>query len=559
MNEITRIHLGRQSFTISVDAHKALQAYLAAIKHQVGDRSAEVSKEVELRMAELLTERGITGKKVVLLEDINFLKEQLGAPKDFKDEDEEHESPTEKSEREEAAPKRLYRNTERGMFAGVAAGLATYFGVDAVVVRLAFVLAVLLGGWGIALYIIMWLIVPEAKTQSDKLQMLGKAVTVSSLKDIVTRADVPGVARRANHAFARIIQTFFKILLAICGAAFVTLGMALLFWIVVGSVYALIPGIEVNGELIFPIGTSEIFLLLCGAVVVIILALFFLLIGLSMIRRKWQVSSWIVATMLGIFLLAGAVGVVITADSGDRIYNRIESIRRTQTRPLPAFKTVNINGTDTYVTYRPADNYAVELKYLGKPDTKLLTTEVKDSLLTVDSTTFEDKTSCHWFCIYTGRKIEVIIYAPSLDYVKIEGDDVRFANDKPLNQDEMTIEVARDASSAYLSYMYPESVQVRDMSYERTRVVHLSGIRSAISTNETIDIYEDVTIAIDRTNALQFETDAACTQVGELVHLRGDAAQVTLNGQLVGSQKELAARHDIDGSNVYNCVTSSMY
>src|SRR6478735_2576149 len=85
MNEVTRIHLGRQPFTIAVDAHKALKAYLADIKAEVGDKSTEVIKEVELRMAELLAERGISGDKTILMDDVSFLEQQLGDPQDFKD------------------------------------------------------------------------------------------------------------------------------------------------------------------------------------------------------------------------------------------------------------------------------------------------------------------------------------------------------------------------------------------------------------------------------------------------------------------------------------------
>ena len=57
MNEITKIHLGRQAFTISVDAYKALQTYLHDIKQQVGGKGKDVVDEVELRMAELLAVR----------------------------------------------------------------------------------------------------------------------------------------------------------------------------------------------------------------------------------------------------------------------------------------------------------------------------------------------------------------------------------------------------------------------------------------------------------------------------------------------------------------------
>jgi hypothetical protein len=70
MNEVTRVHLGREPFTIAVEAQRSLRNYLADIEKQVNDK--EVVNEVELRMSELLIERGITGDKVVLPEDIKY-------------------------------------------------------------------------------------------------------------------------------------------------------------------------------------------------------------------------------------------------------------------------------------------------------------------------------------------------------------------------------------------------------------------------------------------------------------------------------------------------------
>jgi len=77
MNSVQSIHLGRQPFNISVEAHRSLKNYLAGIEKQIGD--SEVVGEVELRMSELLTERGISGEKVILPKDVDYLKQQLGS------------------------------------------------------------------------------------------------------------------------------------------------------------------------------------------------------------------------------------------------------------------------------------------------------------------------------------------------------------------------------------------------------------------------------------------------------------------------------------------------
>jgi len=221
MNEVTKIHLGRQAFTIAVDAHHELKTYLEAIKKQVGDK--DVVDEIELRMAELLTEHGINANKVILSGDVDFLKTQLGNPNDFKED--ASETPAEPTKTSES--KRLFRDTDNAMLAGVAAGLSKYFGIDVLLIRILFVIAVIATfGWGILLYILLWLLVPEAKTSSERLQMAGKAVNVDSLKEIVGRADVKGAAHRANASLAEPINSLFRFVLKVIGLFFILSGLS---------------------------------------------------------------------------------------------------------------------------------------------------------------------------------------------------------------------------------------------------------------------------------------------------------------------------------------------
>lgn len=60
--------------------------------------------------------------------------------------------------------KKLVRSTSDKMIAGVCGGLAKYFGIDVVLVRILFVLFALAGGPGILLYIILWIVMPEEST-----------------------------------------------------------------------------------------------------------------------------------------------------------------------------------------------------------------------------------------------------------------------------------------------------------------------------------------------------------------------------------------------------------
>jgi phage shock protein PspC (stress-responsive transcriptional regulator) len=65
------------------------------------------------------------------------------------------------SEPNNGATKRLYRIRDGRVVAGVCAGLATYFGVDATLVRLAFAVVTIFGGLGVLLYLGAWLVIPD--------------------------------------------------------------------------------------------------------------------------------------------------------------------------------------------------------------------------------------------------------------------------------------------------------------------------------------------------------------------------------------------------------------
>lgn len=321
MNEITKIHLGRQAFTIAVDAHKELQDYLRAIKRHMGDTD-EAVEEVELRMAELLVERGISGDKVVLSKDIDYLKEQLGKPGDFSDDEAEavHEDTT--------APKRLYRDTENAMIAGVAAGIGKYLGIDALWVRLVFVVLVFTGGSGILIYVLLWLIVPEAKTPSDRLQMQGKPVTVDALKEVVENADVKGAAGRATKTMGKAVNGVLKVLLAIVGVAIVIGAVVMLAVTIAAGIYLLLNGSRVNEAVVFPIGAPEVAALVCILLFTAIIAVFMLAAGLALTRRHWPLPGWAVGALVVLLIATGSAGTALSFDAAPRVSDRVDSAQQ---------------------------------------------------------------------------------------------------------------------------------------------------------------------------------------------------------------------------------------
>ena len=77
--------------------------------------------------------------------------------------------------------KKLFRNPDDKALGGVASGLAAYFGIKALYVRLAFVILTIAGGSGIVIYLILWIITPLASSITERIKMKGGEITLDSI------------------------------------------------------------------------------------------------------------------------------------------------------------------------------------------------------------------------------------------------------------------------------------------------------------------------------------------------------------------------------------------
>lgn len=412
MNEVTRIHLGRQPFTISVTAHKELKDYLAAIDKQLGDK--DVMDEVELRMSELLTEHGISGEKVILPKDVEYLKAQLGSPDDFSDNHDEPEAP----EAADKTPRRLFRDTDNALIAGIAAGIGNYFGLDTTLVRLVFVLLIIFSfGFGVILYLLLWLIMPAAETASEKLQMRGLPVTLEALKDSVGKADVPGTARRVNAAVLPVVNGIFRIGVKLIGVGFILAGVGLLCGVAIAKVYMLLHNGRLFQENIFPVGGREQLLVWLTMLLGAIMAIFLVLIGIAAFKRRWPVRAWITGVLVGLFLVGSAASVALAADAAPRVRDRYEAgMHTTAIANIQPFNKVQVNDID--ITYVSSPNYAVNLHYFDHPDLSKIKVHVANSTLFVDATALTSGNHCTMLCLYPRYNLTVQVYAPNVQDFK---------------------------------------------------------------------------------------------------------------------------------------------
>jgi phage shock protein PspC (stress-responsive transcriptional regulator) len=185
MKKTLTINLGGFIFHIDEDAFNKLELYLSTLRHQFSKTSGgdEIITDVETRMAELFKERNGDTKEVINAIDIEEVISILGRPEEYLQEEDYANADTSFSSNKTYS-KKIHRDVDNRMIGGVASGLAAYMNINAVWTRLLFV-ALFFSGFGIFLYIILWIVVPSARSTAEKLQMRGKPVTLSNIENFV--------------------------------------------------------------------------------------------------------------------------------------------------------------------------------------------------------------------------------------------------------------------------------------------------------------------------------------------------------------------------------------
>lgn len=182
MKKTLSINLSGMVFNIDDDAYRELQVYLSQIESHFADidESKEILADIEARIAELFNERVNDVKQVIVMKDVKEVIEILGRPEEIGG---SGDSSGERK-REKFGPsgyKRMYRDPDNRILGGVCSGMGAYFGIDPIILRIIFVVAVLGFASGLIIYLILWIVIPEAKTTAQKLEMRGEPVNVSNI------------------------------------------------------------------------------------------------------------------------------------------------------------------------------------------------------------------------------------------------------------------------------------------------------------------------------------------------------------------------------------------
>lgn len=249
MKKTLTINLGGRVFHIDEDAYRLLDKYLSNLKYyfRKEEGADEIVKDIEQRISELFTEKVDAGMEVITIEYVEEVISRMGNPEDISECDEESEkassSATGTSYKYTSAPHRLYRDPDNKILGGVASGIAAYFDWDPTAVRLAFILLAFFGfGTFFLVYIICWLVIPEARTASEKLSMRGEQITVENIGKTVkdsfdkvsggvndfVKSDKPRtILQKIGDVIVQVIGILMKIILVLLAVFFAPVFFAL--------------------------------------------------------------------------------------------------------------------------------------------------------------------------------------------------------------------------------------------------------------------------------------------------------------------------------------------
>jgi len=183
MNKTIIININGIVFHIEEDAYEILKNYMTEVKRHFSNSadSLEITTDIENRIAEMFSELlEKENKQVIVEQDVNQVIEQMGSVADFENaESDEAHAPIYNYNTE---GRRLFRDPDDHLVAGVCAGIANYFNINPVWMRLAFALFIPVGGSGLLLYIILWIVIPKAVSRADRMAMKGEKQNLQGFK-----------------------------------------------------------------------------------------------------------------------------------------------------------------------------------------------------------------------------------------------------------------------------------------------------------------------------------------------------------------------------------------
>jgi phage shock protein PspC (stress-responsive transcriptional regulator) len=377
MKRTLTLNIGGVVFHVDEDAYLLLKSYLDSLSEYFKEEpdGDEILRDIETRVAELLRQQAPDEAMVITVAHINFAIETLGRPEDFSEKQDEKQSETGEEKRNFSASsknkRKFYRDPHNKTIAGICSGLAAYFDIDIILVRVIFIVLFFVTAGQISfVYIILWIFIPEAVTAAQRLEMQGEPVTVNNINkefnDLKNNAKKqydkfqekmrnnssknapprpPRPPRRSSGA-GNAITMFFKIIASIIGSVFIVLFLLVLFGLVALLLGASFPetffniaDLNLNGIIDHDFARSSAGLSL-GLILILATPLFLLIYFVSKLAFGHQgKTGWVLLFAFGLWIAGFIIG-------GKSLLNMVQN----DEIPKAWFNNININYNDTFTT-----------------------------------------------------------------------------------------------------------------------------------------------------------------------------------------------------------------
>jgi phage shock protein PspC (stress-responsive transcriptional regulator) len=372
--------------------------------------------------------------------------------------------------------KKLYRDPENKVIAGVSGGLASFIGIDIIAVRVLFIVFTVAGGFGLLIYVVLWAILPEAKTLTDRMQMQGEPVTLSNIESTIKKnQSLTGSEEESAltkillfpfrliglviTALGKILMPLIEVLRVAIGILVTLVGIAFVFAIVVAG--GVLIGIFTTtsfgwgGELAdfgFPVevfsNTFPPLTILAAFLVAVVPGIFIMILGISTIAKRIVFGPAVGWTLFVFFFASVAVlGFTVPRIVYSFKENGEYKIERTyQSTGKRLVIKLNEAGLDDYhatkLTFKGYDGKEVKLiqsfeaqgstRQNAIENAKMVEYNVdfKDSVLTLDSNLKFSKGAK-----FRAQELNMTLYIPYNMPFTFEKDVNRFVTNYFINED----------------------------------------------------------------------------------------------------------------------------
>ncbi len=426
MNKTVNINLAGIFFYIDEDAYKKLQHYLKAIQNSLGNSEAttEIMADIESRIAELFSESQSSDRQVIGIHEVEKVIKIMGQPEEYLVEEDATSSYTNTTSSRTKTKKQLFRDTENSYIGGVAAGLAHYIGVEPIWVRILFLLLLFGGGSGVLIYVVLWMLMPEAKTASDKLLMYGEPVNINNIekkikdgftsvsdsvsdtfKNVDINKQTENIKRTSRNFFdtlSDIFGTLLKIAYKACGILFIIIGATTLLLLTIALIYGMF--IDTSNIHIPPFNFNEAsnvtntpfwFVALLTFFAFGIPFFFLLYLGLRIVFKNINaIGTSAKLSLLGIWVLA-IIGWIVIGISQISAHAYHAKVTETQTVALAKKDTITIQMREqketAYSYFENTSDYSIGFTASGEKEIyssniKLKIKSTQDTLATIKIT-----------------------------------------------------------------------------------------------------------------------------------------------------------------------------